>query len=138
MNQHRLVTMLAETVMTNCAGQQHAVLLNPVYKAVVRSPINPNGSSVFPARRQLIPARFILKQYGLQTCGLPPATIGIIRASDGTLSPIDEFNGQSFQIDPATCQYVYNLPTARLGSGVFRVDISIEGIFVGHALFAIN
>lgn len=40
------------------------------------------------------------------------------------------------RIEP--CQYIYNLETSSLGPGTYRVDVSIKGIFVGHAVFALR
>ena len=45
--------------------------------------------------------------------------------------------GSSFRIDD-DCQYVYNLAASSLGVGTYRVDISINEIFVGHAVFALK
>jgi hypothetical protein len=62
-------------VNRTCNGEQHAVLLTPIYKAEVQPPIHANGSSVFPAKRGVIPLKFKLLQQGFRTCMLPPATI---------------------------------------------------------------
>ena len=73
-----------------CSGQQHAVLLNPIYKAFVQPPINADGSSVFKAKRKVVRVKYTLTQYDAPTCGLPPATISITRTAGGTLGSIDE------------------------------------------------
>lgn len=122
----------------------HAVLLTPVYKALVRPPIRANGSSVFPANRGVLPVKFKLTRYQASTCTLPPATIAISRASGGTLVSIKNSMylrsnlSSRFRIDPNTCQYVYDLAASTLGVGTYRVDISINGIMVGHAVFALK
>jgi probable HAF family extracellular repeat protein len=50
-----------------CNGQQHAVLLNPIFKAFAQQPINSDGSSVFSAKRGVVPVKFRLTQYGQPT-----------------------------------------------------------------------
>jgi hypothetical protein len=45
-------------------------------------------------------------------------------------------SGSNFRI--SGCQYIYNLAASALGVGMYRVDISINGIMVGHAVFALN
>jgi hypothetical protein len=63
----------------------------------------------------------------------------------GTLAVVDESiystqadSGSNFRIDPTACQYVYNLAASSLGVGTYVVDISIDGIMVGHAFFALK
>jgi probable HAF family extracellular repeat protein len=126
----------------SCSGQQHAVRLDPIYKGFVQQPINADGSSVFKANRGVIPVKFAVTQYNSPSCALP-ATIGITRISGGTLGAVDQStystqadNGSNFRIDG--CQYIYNLAASSLGVGTYRVDISINGIFVGHAVFALE
>ena len=126
-------------------GRVHAVRLNPIYKAFVQRPINADGSSVFKARRGVVPVKFTLTENDIPTCTLPPATISVTRTAGGTLGAVDENSygmaadsGSNFRIDPTACQYVYNLAASSLGVGTYRVDISINGIFVGHAVFALK
>ena len=76
---------------------------------------------------------------------LPPATIAVTRTAGGTLGAVDENsysmaadNGSNFRIDSTACQYIYNLAASALGVGTYRVDISINGIMVGHAVFALK
>jgi hypothetical protein len=45
-------------------------------------------------------------------------------------------DGTNFRIDG--CQYSYHLGAASLGEGTYRVDISIDGIMVGHAAFSLE
>jgi probable HAF family extracellular repeat protein len=123
----------------------HVLLLTPIYKAFVRQPINADGSSVFSAKRGIVKVKFTLTQYDMPTCTLSPATIAITRAAGGTLVSVDEStystradSGSNFRIDPTACQYVYNLAASRLGIGTYRVDISINGIMIGHAVFALK
>jgi probable HAF family extracellular repeat protein len=123
----------------------HPVLLTPIYKGIVQRPINADGSSVFFAKRGVIPVKFVVTQYGTQpTCTLP-ATIGIVKAGNGTLAAVDEStysmsadSGSNFRIDSTACQYVYNLAASAMGVGTYRVDISINGIMVGHAVFVLK
>jgi len=55
----------------------------------------------------------------------------MITANVPTTAPISE-------IDPTACQYIYNLSASSLGVGTYRVDISINGIIVGHGVFALK
>ena len=126
-----------------CSGQQHAVLLNPIYKAFVQPPIDADGSSVFKDKRGVVPVKFTLTQHDAPTCALPPVTIAVTRTAGGTLASVDESiyaaradSDSNFRIDG--CQYVYNLAAPSLSVGTYRVDISINGIFVGHAVFALK
>jgi hypothetical protein len=124
------------------------VLLNITpwpYKALVQQPINSDGSSIFNAKRGVIPVKFTLTQNGTQTCALPPATISVTRTAGGTLGAIEEAsylspadNGSDFRIDAADCQYIYNLAAKSLGVGVYWVDISINGFVVGSGSFALK
>jgi probable HAF family extracellular repeat protein len=122
----------------------HEILLNPIYKASVQQPINADGSSVFKANRGVIPVKFAVTQSNSTSCTLP-ATIAISRAGGGTLAAVDEStystqanNGSNFRVDPNACQYIYNLAASSLGVGTYRVDISVNGIMVGHAVFALK
>jgi probable HAF family extracellular repeat protein len=126
-------------------GQMHGFLLTPIYKTFVQQPINADGSSVFPGKRGVVPVKFTLTQYDVPICPSLPATISVTRTSGGTLGAIDENtysmaadNGSNFRIDQNACQYVYNLAASPLGIGTYRVDISINGIMVGHAVFALK
>jgi len=128
-----------------CGGELHAVRLDPVYKASVQQPINADGTSVFSAKRGVIPVKFVLTQFGTQPSCTSSATIGIVKASNGTLAAVDEStysmsadSGSNFRIDSTACQYTYNLAASALGTGTYRVDISINGIMVGHAVFALK
>jgi probable HAF family extracellular repeat protein len=128
----------------NCNGQAHAVRLDPIYKAFGQQPINADGSSVFSAKRGVVPVKFAVTQYDTQPSCTLPATISITRASAMTLAAVDESayanssdSGSNFRID-TDCQYIYNLAASSLGVGTYRVDISINGIMVGHAVFALK
>jgi len=127
----------------NRNGSFRALLLNPIYRAFVQRPIDADGSSVFSAKRGTIPVKFAVTKYGkYASCSLP-ATIAVTRASGGTLIPVDENtyskdedNGSNFRI--SGCRYHYNLPARSLGVGTYRVDISIKGVMVGHAVFTLK
>src|SRR5262249_31805651 len=113
--------------------------------AFVQQPINPDGSSVFKAMRGVVPVKFTLTQNDVPMCTLPPATIAVTRTAGGTLGTVDESvyldnadSGTNFRIDPADCQYIYNLGARSLGAGTYRVDISINGIVVGSAVFTLQ
>jgi hypothetical protein len=127
----------------NRNGSFRALLLNPIYRAFVQRPIDADGSSVFSANRGIVPVKFAVTKYGEYASCTLPATITVTRAAHGTLTPVDEStyskaedNGSNFRI--ADCRYHYNLPARWLGVGTYRVDISIKGIMVGHAVFALE
>lgn len=72
------------------SGLTRAFLLTPVYKAFVQPPINADGSSVFSAKRGVVPVKFTLTQYDVPSCTLLPATIAVTRTAGGTLASVDE------------------------------------------------
>lgn len=126
-------------------GEGHAFLLTPVAAALahVQQPIDADGSSVFNARRGVIPVRFTLTVNGTPTCQLPPATIAVTRTDGGSLGAVDESlysaaadEGTDFRI--ADCQYIYNLSASALGAGHYRVTIAIDGTVVGQAEFSLR
>jgi len=123
-------------------GSGRALLLTPIYRASVQRPIDADGSSVFSAKRETIPVKFAVTKYGKYASCTLPATIAVTRAAHGTLTPVPEStyakaeDGSNFRI--AGCRYRYNLPAHALGVGTYRVDISIKGIMVGHAVFALK
>src|SRR5205807_9142689 len=111
--------------------------------AQVQQPINADGSSVFSAKRGVVPVKFTLTQDGAATCALPPATIALTRTAGGTTGAVDESvysgsadSGSNFRI--SSCQYVYNLSSSGLGTGTYRVDIKINGAPVGSGIFQIK
>jgi probable HAF family extracellular repeat protein len=124
--------------------ESRAFLLTPVaHAAVVLQPIDAVGSSVFSAWKGVIPVKFALTQDGAATCQLPPATIAVARTLGGTIGPIEQSSylmaadsGSNFRI--SGCQYLYNLAANSLGSGRYRVDISVNGAVVGNAEFALK
>ena len=124
-------------------GSGRALLLTPIYRGLVQRPIHADGSTVFSAKRGIVPVKFAVTKYGKYASCTLPATITVTRAAHGTLTPVDEStystaedNGSNFRI--AGCRYHYNLPARSLGVGTYRVDISIKGIMVGHAVFALK
>lgn len=123
----------------------HALLLAPIYRAFVRPPINADGSSDFKKNRGMLPVKFRLTEYDAPTCNLPPATISVTRTSGGNVGLVDEGtyttnsnDGNNFRSDAGDCQYIYNLSVSALGAGAYRVDISMEGILIGHAAFTLK
>src|SRR5439155_10190322 len=62
----------------------------PAYTAQIQQPINSDGSSVFNAKRGVIPVKFTLSQGGTPTCALPPATIALTRTAGATTGAVDE------------------------------------------------
>lgn len=120
-------------------------LLTPIYKGLIQHPIAVDGSSVFSTKRGVIPVKFVVMRYGSQPSCTLPATISVTRAVGGALEAVDESqystpadDGAHFRVDSRACEYVYNLAASSLGGGTYRVDISINGIFVGHAGFALK
>jgi len=116
-----------------CSGENHPVVLNPIYQGLVRPPINADGSSVFSAKRESVSIAFLLNKYGTRTCTLPAATIAIVRVTDGRLT-----TARNAKLSITGCRYAYDLKANRLGVGEYRADISIDGIMVGHAVFALQ
>ncbi len=115
------------------------------YGAQVQQPINADGTSVFNAKRGVIPVTFKLTSDGVATCQLPPATISVFRTAGGVVGSIDESmyllksdSGSNFRIDTSKCQYVYNLGASSLGPGTYLVNISIGGSVAGSATFALK
>ena len=115
------------------------------YSATVQQPINPNGSSVFNAKRGVVPVKFKLAVNGSPTCQLPPATVSLSRTAGGTLGTINESdflqpsdNGSNFRIDTANCQYIYNLGSSSLGAGTYLVQININNVAVGNGTFSLK
>ena len=116
-----------------------------VYSAAVQEPISGDGTSTFKAKRGSVPVKFSLSAGGIQTCGLPAASIAVYRGSvsSSTVANEDIYSlpsdkGSQFRIDNAACQYVYNLDARALGPGTYRVDIAIYGVVVGSARFALQ
>jgi hypothetical protein len=113
------------------------------FNAFVQQPINPDGSSIFNAKRGVIPVKFTLTQNNVATCAIPAAMIALTRTAGGTVEAIDEStyvmsadSGPNFRI--SGCQYVYNLAASSLGAGTYRVDIIISGAVVGSGVFALK
>jgi probable HAF family extracellular repeat protein len=122
----------------SCNGQYHAVLLTPIYRAFIWSPVEADGSSVFSRKRGIVSLKFTLTAYGVRTCTLPPATIAMTKAAGDTLSQVDLSDNEGLQIDPIACQYVYSLEASSLDTGTYLADVSIGGISVGHAVFGVK
>jgi hypothetical protein len=135
-----------DLVVTNSADATVSILLQgQPYQALEESPIDADGRSVFSAKRGNIPVKFSLTENGVFTCTLPPASIAFTRIAGGTAGPVSESvyatsadKGSNFRIDPSACQYVYNAAASSLGVGTYRVDIKIDGIAVGNAVFSLR
>jgi hypothetical protein len=117
--------------------------LKPTYIATIEPPIDANGSSVFNAKRGVVPVKFTLAADGLATCQLPGATISVTRTAGGTLGVVNESDyllpsdsGSNFRID--TCHYVYNVTSGSLGTGTYVVAINIDGAAVGTGTFSLK
>ena len=132
-----------KTICASVPSLSPFVIAKPPYKATIQPPINADGSSVFTVKRGVAPIKFTLTAGAFPVCALPPATIAVTRtagANTGTVSassyimPADA--GSNFRID--SCQYVYNLNSAGIGAGTYRVDIIINGRVVGSGTFKLN
>lgn len=115
----------------------------PSCTAQVQPPINEDGSSIFNAKRGVIPVKFRLNCDGNSTCDLAPATIAVTRTAGGVIGAINESvyssqadSGPNFRI--TDCQYHYNLNSGALGVGTYRVDILINGQVVGSSTFQLR
>ena len=118
----------------NCMGQGRCCFsLDPIYNAPVRPPVSVDGSSVFAVKRESVPLAFILTQRGTRTCTLLPARLAITRITGGKLTRV-----RSRNLSTTGCRYAYDLKPNRLGVGMYRADVSINGIMVGHAVFAVK
>jgi hypothetical protein len=120
-----------------------AIAVVEPYSAQVQQPIKPDGSSVFNVNRGVVPVKFTLTSNGVATCALPLATISLTRTAGTVLGSIDEStfllssdSGSNFRLDG--CQYGYNLSTNSLGTGTYKVNISIDGIVVGSGSFSLK
>ena len=87
--------------------------------------------------------KFTLSENGTPTCTLPQATITITRTGGGVIGEVNESiytmpadSGSNFRID--SCQYIYNVNSAALGVGIYRVDIKINAQVVGSATFELK
>jgi hypothetical protein len=116
-----------------------------VYTGTVQAPINANGSSVFSAKKGVVPVKFKLTKDGVSTCELPPATISLERTSGGTLGSVTEDAfihpsdvGSDFRVDIKACQYIYNLGVSTLGPATYVVRININALAVGNVTFALK
>ena len=90
----------------------------------------------------MIPVKFKLYLNSVPTCQTPPATISLVRTDIDAL-PIDpniyrtpSGNGSTYGV--SDCQYTYNVGASSLAPGVYRVDISFNGTFVGSAVFKLK
>lgn len=126
-------------------GVGRAYLLNPIYRAIALPPLQQEGRITLPAAGEVIPVRFALIRFDYPSCALLPATIALTRIAGEPLGSIDPStflsnasSTTSFRADFRACQYHYNLDTALLGEGAYRVDIAINGVIVGHATFALS
>jgi len=117
------------------------------YSAAIQAPINVNGSSVFNAKRGVVPVKFALALNGSPVCQLPAATVSVVRTAGGTLGTINETDvlqpsdsGSQFRIDATTCQYTYNLGVSSLGAGTYVVQIRLAdtAVVIGAGTFSLK
>jgi hypothetical protein len=119
------------------------VIAFPLTIAQVQQPVNSDGSSVFSAKRGVVPLKFNLLQDGVATCNLPPATLSLSRLSTSQVGTVDEStyamaadSGSSFRI--SGCQYIYNLAASAVGVGQYKVGIMIGTEVAGIAYFELK
>jgi hypothetical protein len=117
--------------------------ISPSFAAEVQPPIELDGSSVFNAKRGVVPVKFTLAADGQPTCNLYPATIAFFRVGAGGSEAVNESeftmpsdDGLNFRV--AGCLYEYNLGTRSLGPGEYVVQIWIGGVKIGEASFALK
>ena len=115
----------------------------PLPTAAIQPPINANGSSVFNAKRGVVPVKFTVSINGSATCQLPPATISLVRTAGGTLGAVNVSDfiqpsdvGSTFRV--SGCQYIYNLGSSGLGVGTYVVQINIKNVAVGSVTFSLK
>jgi len=111
--------------------------------AQVQQPINADESSVFSVKRGVVPVVFTLTSNDVATCQLLAATISLTRTAGGVPGSIDESTylssadkGSNFRI--SNYEYVYNLTASSLGTGTYKVNISIGGTVVGSGTFGLK
>jgi len=119
------------------------VIAFPRTIAQVQQPVNSDGSSVFSAKRGVVPIKFNLMQDGVSTCNLPAATLLLSQLVGGTPGTVDEGlysmsadSGSNFRI--SGCQYVYNLAASSVGVGQYKVGLIIGTEVVGIAYFELK
>ena len=139
------VTCTSTDTHSNTGSAAFTVTVRSPYTATVQPPINVDGSSVFSARRGVVPVKFTLQSNGTTTCQLPAATIAVFRTSGATSQQINESDylmpsdsGSSFRIDASNCQYIFNLGSSSLGAGTYTVRIDVWGATAGSAAFALK
>jgi len=141
------ITTSLDTAHTTICGSATSfspfILAQPVYAAQVQDPINADGSSVFNAKKGVVPVKFTLALGNVPTCTLPTASIVVIRTSGNTPGTIDESvyenssdNGSYFRV--AGCQYIYNLASKALAAGTYQVQIAIGTSAVGSGTFGLK
>lgn len=119
------------------------VIAFPRTIAQIQQPVNPDGSSVFNAKRGVVPMKFNLLQDGAASCNLPPASITLYRLSGSDTVPVDEGlyamaadSGSSFRI--SGCQYVYNLAASAVGPGDYKAGVVVNSEVLGIAYFSLK
>jgi hypothetical protein len=119
------------------------VVAQATFAAQVQDPINVDGSSVFNAKKGVVPVKFALTLGNVPTCTLPTASIVLVRTSGSTPGTIDESvyenssdNGSYFRV--SGCQYVYNVASKALGAGTYKVQIVLGTSVVGSGTFGLK
>jgi hypothetical protein len=111
--------------------------------AGILEPIDAGGSSVFSAKRGVVPVKFALLAGGAPTCALPPAAIAVWRLGGPGPEKVNQDvyesapdGGGAFRV--AGCEYHYNLAAQGLGPGRYQVDVVIDGVPAGSASFGLR
>jgi hypothetical protein len=138
-----LTDAVSQTVYARVNSLSPFVLAKRVFHASVQQPINPDGSSVFAAKRGVVPVKFTLTYGNVAVSNLPAATIALWRTGGNSPGSVNEStfvtpseSGSTFRNEG--CQYVYNLNAGGLGVGTYRVDIRVGSAVVGAAVFRLK
>src|SRR5262245_48075976 len=105
----------------------------------IGQPINADGSSLFNARRGVIP----VKLTGCDNPDLAP-DVSVTQITGSSPGPVDISSvsaadtGTTMRFDSIDGQYIYNLSTANLAPGTYTLQISVSGLTVVSVEFGIH
>lgn len=115
----------------------------PIASAAIQAPVNADGTSVFKAKRGVVPVKFTLTVGGVSTCQLPTAKISLFRTDGPASEQVNEAeyllaadSGSTFRV--SGCQYMYNLNASSLGAATYSVRIAIGSSVVGAGIFRLR